>query len=66
MFSPAVFVSLNDFAAELHLACATVRRYAGSARIPLFRLSGIPDALLRRTDAARLRATLAVAGACMA
>lgn len=62
MFTRTIFVPLGEFAAELHLPHAAVRRCAGQARIPLFRLPGVPDALLRRTDAAHLHTLLGTAG----
>ena len=52
------FVPLNELASELDLRCATVRRWAGQARVPLFRCPGEREALLRHRDADRLRAEL--------
>jgi hypothetical protein len=54
-----VFVTLTELAQELGVGCATIRRWAGRAAVPLFRRAGECDALVRRTDVARLRAMLA-------
>jgi Trp operon repressor len=54
-----VFVTLTELAQELGVGCATIRRWAGRAAVPLFRRAGERDALVRRADIARLRALLA-------
>ena len=54
-----VFVTLTELTQELGVGCATIRRWAGRAAVPLFRRAGECDALVRRTDVARLRAMLA-------
>ena len=54
-----VFVTLTELAQELGVGCATIRRWAGRAAVPLFRRPGEGDALVRRADVARLRALLA-------
>jgi hypothetical protein len=55
------FVTLTELAQELGVGCATIRRWAGRAAVPLFRRQGERDALVRRTDVARLRALLSTA-----
>lgn len=59
MDTTEIFVSLTDLAAQLGVGHATVRRWAGRAAVPLFRPGGGRDALVRRSDIARLRAMLA-------